>query len=73
MFENGLQDGTVNRPDCSGRYDRKEVPVLRVLRGKKLIIVEQRPMLTEACRERMTAAGPRSAFLFDLQETFLMR
>ncbi|MEJ1177128.1 hypothetical protein WA845_23010 [Agrobacterium sp. CMT1] len=57
MFENGLQDGTVNRPDCSGRYDRKEVPVLRVLRGKKLIIVEQRPMLTEACRERMTAAG----------------
>ncbi|WKD47967.1 hypothetical protein [Agrobacterium pusense] len=31
--------------------------MLRVLRGKKLIIIEQRPMLTEACRERMTAAG----------------
>lgn len=31
--------------------------MLRVLRGKNLIIVEQRLMLTSACRERIVAAG----------------
>ncbi|WP_042935635.1 histidine kinase [Bradyrhizobium lupini] len=31
--------------------------MLRAFRGKKLIIVEHRLMLTSACRDRLTAAG----------------
>ncbi len=31
--------------------------MLRAFRGKKLIIVEQRLMLTSACRDRISAAG----------------
>lgn len=36
---------------------KKDIPVLRAFRGKKLIVVERRPSLTAACHAQLVAAG----------------
>ncbi|WP_262622884.1 hypothetical protein [Agrobacterium pusense] len=36
---------------------KKDIPVLRAFRGKKLIVIERRPSLTMACHAQLIAAG----------------
>ena len=44
-------------PPCSGCRHKKDITVLRVLRGKRLMVVEQREVLSAACRAQIAAAG----------------
>jgi hypothetical protein len=45
------------RLDCDRTHREKDSPILRVFRGKKLMVVEQGHSLTLECREQIIAAG----------------